>query len=170
MSYPQILFFFNNTMGQLKGSLAPLIIISYVNKKSQMKIAFIDDKTDNLQAWLSSMETITGGEAILDIYDSIDAFDEALQEGYQPQVVFTDYNIDDRCGTELVEILRGRFGHQVYIIAHSSGDWRNRHLLQVGADEMIPKFKGITPSPTVADRFWSYEDLLALDQSHTEEE
>ena len=135
-----------------------------------MKIAFIDDKAKNLHAWLSGMESIQGGEADLAIYRSVDEFEEALYEGYQPDIVFTDYNIDDRFGTEVVETLRKMFGSKVYIIAHSSGQWRNEHLMQIGANEIVPKIKGLSPSPTLSERFWCFDDLMELLDARLEEE
>jgi DNA-binding NarL/FixJ family response regulator len=127
-----------------------------------MYIAFIDDKVDNLDAWRSGMEEICDKQAELTTYVSVDAFEEALEEGYRPDMVFTDYHIDDRCGTEVVEALRYRFGQGVYIIAHSSQMWRNEHLLQLGANEIVPKLKRIFPSPTLGERFWCFDDLLEL--------
>ena len=134
-----------------------------------MNIAFIDDKAENLSAWLSAMRTISGKQAHLSIYQSVDEFEEALAEGYLPAIVFTDYNIDDRCGTEIVEMLRREFGERVYIIAHSSQGWRNEHLLQLGANEIIAKYKGHATSPAVADRFWSIDDLTDLLNEDEEE-
>ena len=135
-----------------------------------MEISFIDDKSKNLSAWLAGMEPICGKNANLTVYQSVDEFEEALDEGYQPNIVFTDYNIDDRFGTEIVELLRQMFGHQVYIIAHSSDQWRNEHLLQIGANEIIPKYKGVSPSPTLGERFWSIDDLEELCKEGLEEE
>ena len=127
-----------------------------------MKIAFIDDKTENLFAWQAAMEMVCGKHADLSIFDSIDAFEEALSEEYLPNIVFTDYNIDDRCGEEIVELIRDQFGNEIYIIAHSSKQWRNEYLLKIGADEILAKYKGISPSPTILDRFWSVDDLIEL--------
>lgn len=127
-----------------------------------MKIAFIDDKIDNRYAWQTAMEMVCSNQADLSTFDSIDAFEEALADGYTPHIVFTDYNIDDRCGEEIIEILRSQFGNAIYIIAHSSKQWRNEYLLRIGADEILPKYKGVSPSPTVMDRFWSIDDLIEL--------
>lgn len=135
-----------------------------------MHIAFIDDKATNLLAWRTRMEDICRGQAQLTTYQSVEAFEEALEEGYQPHIVFTDFNIDDRFGTEIVVMLRQLFGRRVYIIAHSSNEERNEYLLRIGANEIIPKHQKTYPPPTLEESFWSFDDLVERWEAQLEEE
>lgn len=127
-----------------------------------LQIAFIDDRIQNLLGWLAALQPICENEALLATFQSVDAFEEALEEGYLPDLVFTDYHIDDRNGFEVLELIEKIPNKSIYIIAHSAEAWANELLLQEGADEALTKFEDQNPSTTIDDRFRTFDDILEL--------
>ncbi len=125
-----------------------------------MQIAFIDDKPENLTAWLAGTKSICRNQATLAVFLSVDE----LEEGYVPDILFTDYFLEDRNGFEVIEMARDRFGERVYLIVHSAEPWANELLLNAGANEALSKFEDQNPSTTLDVRFRTFDDLLELAQ------
>ncbi len=133
-----------------------------------MRIAFVDDREDNRAAWTAAMCSICGSRGELRAFGSVDEFSEVVKE-WKPDVVFVDFFIDGRYGTEVIQLLRAEFGSSVIIIAHSSLDAANDGMISRvnasdgsrlhGADAAIPKTKDVTPSPTLVERFSSFEQF-----------
>ena len=127
-----------------------------------LQIAFIDDRIQNLFGWQAALQPICENEAHLATFQSVDAFEEALEEGYLPDLVFTDYHIDDRNGFEVLELIEKIPKKSIYIIAHSAEAWANELLLQEGADEALTKFEDQNPSTPIDERFRTFDDILEL--------
>ncbi|NRB47300.1 MAG: hypothetical protein HRU41_06475 [Saprospiraceae bacterium] len=127
-----------------------------------LQIAFVDDRIKNLEGWLQAMQAFCSPETLLSTFLSVDELEEALEAEYIPNIVFTDYFIEDRNGLEVIEILRSRFGDQVYLIAHSAEPWANELMYKEGADETLTKFEDQVPSSPIDERFRGYDDLLDL--------
>ena len=125
-------------------------------------MAFIDDRSRNLEGWLAVLQPLCGDQAVLSGFLSVDAFEEALADDFVPDVLFTDYFIEDRNGFEVIELVRAHFGDRVYLIAHSAEAWANKLMLKEGVDEAIPKFEDQIPSTPLYERFWCFDDLLEL--------
>ncbi len=133
-----------------------------------MRIAFIDDRADNRSAWMAAMQSICRSSADLRTFRSVGEFTTVMNE-WSPEVVFVDFFIDGRYGTEVIQLLRKGFGSAVVVIAHSSMDAANDGMISRvnasdgsrlhGADAAIPKTKGVTPSPTLVERFSSFEQF-----------
>lgn len=127
-----------------------------------LQIALVDDRSLNLQGWLAALEPICGQQAELSTFQSVDALEEALADGFRPDILFTDYFIEDRNGFEVMDMIRDRFGNSVYLIAHSAEAWANDLMLQAGANEALAKFEDQHPSTTVDERFRCFDDVSDL--------
>lgn len=132
------------------------------HRASPLNIAFIDDRPLNIKGWLEALNPICEEQSVLSTFFSVDEFEEAIEEGYIPDILFTDYFIESRNGFEAIEIVKEKFCERVYIIAHSAEPWANDLMLAAGADEAVPKYEDQNPSTTIDVRFRTFDDFLEL--------
>jgi hypothetical protein len=135
-----------------------------------MEVFFIDDRTENLEAWRTAMEQICGGEAELSVFSSVDELKQAITEGYRPVAGFIDFFVETYYGHAIVAMLRDMLGDRVSLIGHSSMKSANEGMMRAGADCWMPKRKGVNPSPMLLELFNNLDDFHCfIDKNKTSE-
>lgn len=125
-----------------------------------LKIWFVDDMASNRQMWLNSFSDDIKSKHEFTTFDSVDAVLKAGQENC-PDVLFIDYYLGERRGTEVIEFWLKQPQRPV-LVAHSSMLNANQHMLALGADLMISKNPGQDSNSAIQRRIQSEADLQTL--------
>ena len=128
------------------------------------KIWFIDDREDNRQAWLNGFPEEIRQNCELRVFAGWKDLKKALDENYIPDILFIDFFLGDIYGGEVVEWIKNNVENssKIVLIAHSSMESANKHLVNMGVDCSLAKNKGIMVSDTIAQQFKSLVDVEFL--------
>ena len=127
-----------------------------------MQICFVDDRKKNQVAWNMAMSRIAGHRAQLRGFLSIDGFQSAISNGYEPRVVFIDFFIGPGLGLQIIRCCRKKFGRNVCLIAHGSMTLTNWLMVRLGAAFAIRKVTGRIPSQAIHDTFDNWQEFLSM--------
>jgi len=126
---------------------------------SPIQIWFVDDREDNLQTWRDSFPEAVKKECCLRCFSSIGSVEQALSEGFNPDILFLDFFVGDRYGFELVRQFPPDMPKRPVLIAHSSMELANTGLVNNGADFAMEKIKEVPVTDSIVSRIQSMEDI-----------
>ncbi|MEZ6124824.1 MAG: Gfo/Idh/MocA family oxidoreductase [Planctomycetaceae bacterium] len=131
-----------------------------------LQVAFVDDSAGNRNSWKAAMQLICRDNAVLHCFESESDVRRCLDQGFRPDVFFVDYFLERHYGTDVIALLKQRFGDDVVMIAHSSVRSGNQSLLRGGAHAAIDKRPGGGPSPAVLEHFPDFAAFQRFVQQH----
>lgn len=126
-----------------------------------MKLWFVDDKRENHETWSNSFaETVKQACELRSFYSVATLIDE-LDSGNVPDILFLDFFIGERLGTEVIRWFEGKDDRAV-LIAHSSMNEANVGMVQEGADFYLDKIKNRTHTDSITRVFKDIEDIAYI--------
>lgn len=129
--------------------------------KRALKISFVDDMPENLQAWLRSFPETLHRHHQFSTFLSVEAVIAAFESGHRPDILFVDYYIGKRFGHEVVDYFLKQ-GNRPLLIAHSSMERANQVMLRQGADLSLAKVPGAPFTDSIVELIRTETDLFEL--------
>ena len=124
-----------------------------------MKLWFVDDKPRNHKTWVSSFPEEIQASCELRSFLTVDELFAEFSNGIFPDLLFVDFFVGERLGTEVIEWFAGRAVRPV-LIAHSSMEQANTGMVAAGADFQLEKIKEMPFTASIRDSFKSLEDVV----------
>ena len=124
------------------------------------KIWFVDDLAKNRKTWMRSFPKALRAQHEFLTFATVDDILAVLDRGEWPDMIFIDYYIGPRRGSDVVEYFKD-YAERPTLVAHSSMPDANQAMLSLGADIAYPK-PGGWKTPMIAENIHSTEDLETL--------
>ena len=123
-----------------------------------MKFWFVDDKPRNHETWASSFSEEIKASCELRSFLTIDELFVEFSSGILPDLLFVDFFVGERLGTEVIKWFANRNVRPV-LIAHSSMEQANTGMVAAGADFHLNKIKEMPFTASIRDAFKSLDDV-----------
>jgi len=124
-----------------------------------MQLWFVDDNPRNHETWVSSFSEEIKGSCELRSFLTIDELFAELSSGILPDLLFVDFFVGERLGTEVIKWFAGRNSRPV-LIAHSSMEQANTGMVAAGADFHLQNVKGAPFTASIRDSFPTLVDVV----------
>jgi CheY-like chemotaxis protein len=124
-----------------------------------MRLWFVDDKPRNHEMWVSSFSEEIKSACELRSFFTIDELFSEFSSGMLPDLLFIDFFVGERLGTEVIEWFADRDLRPV-LIAHSSMEQANTGMVEAGADFHLEKIKEMPFTASIRDSFKSLDDVV----------
>lgn len=129
-----------------------------------MQLWYVDDKSENHTMWWNSFtDAIQEACELRSYYSTTELLDE-LERGTQPDILFVDFFVGNRLGTEIIRWFETQTARPV-LIAHSSMERANVGMVAAGADFHLEKIKGKPFTESIRQTFQSLEDVVYVAQN-----
>ncbi|MGV3526297.1 MAG: hypothetical protein ACO1RX_18910 [Candidatus Sericytochromatia bacterium] len=126
-----------------------------------MDIWFVDDLPENHATWLNSFPADVFQQHSLRCFDTVEALFAAVEGERSPDILFVDYFIGPRIGSEVISWFLDR-PERPLLIAHSSQASANRTMLKEGADLSLEKMPGAVSTASIRRQIQSEADLTRI--------
>lgn len=126
-----------------------------------MHIWFVDDLPENHATWLNSFPPDVFQQHSLRCFETVEALFETVMGERSPDILFVDYFIGPRIGSEVISWFLER-PERPLLIAHSSQPSANRTMIQEGADLSLEKVPGAVSTASIRRQIQSEADLNKL--------
>jgi len=131
-----------------------------------MRVWFIDDRAANRETWLASFPSSVHEACSLEVFASVPELFAALDAGRRPDILFVDYFLGVRHGTEVIERFTEGDEPMPLLIAHSSVDRANDGMVRAGAHLAMEKRAGAARTRSIERAIRGPEDLRRLIREH----
>ena len=130
-------------------------------RADRMKLWFVDDKRANHEIWSNSFTEPLKQACELRSFYSVATLIDELDSGNSPEILFLDFFIGERLGTEVIRWFESKDGRPV-LIAHSSMNEANEGMVTEGADFYLEKIKNRTHTDSIMRAFKDIEDVAYI--------
>ena len=124
-----------------------------------MKLWFVDDKPKNHETWFCSFSEGIKASCEIRTFLTIDELFGEFSSGILPDVLFVDFFVGERLGTEVIKWFANRNMRPV-LIAHSSMEQANTGMVAAGADFPIEKIKDMPFTSAIRKALSNLDDLI----------
>jgi DNA-binding LytR/AlgR family response regulator len=135
-------------------------------ERAEMKLWFVDDKPANHATWLGSFPDDIQRSCELRSFLSLDELFAVLAGGVLPDILFLDFFVGERLGTEVIRWFDDRALRPV-LIAHSSMEQANAGMVTAGADFSLEKIKNRPFTESIRQVFRNLEDVAFTVETRT---
>jgi len=129
-----------------------------------MKLWFVDDKRDNHKTWSNSFPEAIVASCELRSFFTVSEIVDEFVNGNVPDILFLDFFIGERLGTEVVKWFENQAVRPV-LIAHSSMKEANFGMVREGADFGLEKLKNKPHTESIRTAFRTIDDLAYIVQN-----
>jgi CheY-like chemotaxis protein len=123
-----------------------------------MKLWFVDDKPKNHETWVGSFSEEIKASCELRSFMTIDELLAEFSRGIFPDLLFLDFFVGERLGTEVIKWFDNESVRPV-LIAHSSMEQANSGMVAMGADFHLEKIKEVPFTISIRDAFKRLDDV-----------
>lgn len=129
-----------------------------------MKLWFVDDKLKNHETWANSFSEEIKASCELRSFLTIDDLFAEFSAGIFPDLLFVDFFVGERLGTEVIKWFASCDVRPV-LIAHSSMEQANAGMVAAGADFHLEKIKEMPFTNSIREVFKSLDDVVKVLES-----
>ena len=122
-----------------------------------MKLWFVDDRPENHATWRNSFSSDINSSCDLRVFLSIDELLDVLSGGQLPDMLFLDFFVSGRLGSEVIKWFEDQPVRPL-LIAHSSMELANIGMVEAGADFYLEKVKGRSYTESIRATFQTMEE------------
>jgi CheY-like chemotaxis protein len=126
-----------------------------------MKIWFVDDRRENHTTWECSFPESIRVACELRAFETVGELIDQLVVGELPDILFVDFFIGERLGTEVIRWFENQEARPI-LIAHSSMQAANEGMVREGADFYLEKIKYRPYTESIRTAFPALEDVAYL--------
>ena len=130
------------------------------------QIWFVDDKHANHDTWRRSFPAALAASCELRSFFSVGQIIIEFEKANIPDILFIDFFIDGRLGTEVIKWFTGKPIRPV-LIAHSSMNEANQGMVREGADFYLEKIKNVPQTESIQAAFQTADDVASIIQTRT---